>query len=339
MVMLTAINVPELSPADDSFVRLKTRTELQWIKLSGLPPNGVMRHLMGIRLSRYRAALQTVWYAPQADFVVSHIPRMTAAVTRLLSLRERRVPHLGFAFNFTELPTGVRYRYMRGAIQHVDQLAVFSQFEREHYARYFDVDPAVFKPVLWAQDPPPVAADSAYRFPAPYLCAIGGEGRDFPLLLEVARRLGPSVTLVIIAWPGRLKGLRIPDNVRVLTSIPLAQVWRIASESCGVLVPLLTRDTCCGQITLVSSKLLGLPMVTTSSHATREYVEGREAVLVTDPGDVEGYTAQALRLVEEQGPLREAACASSAEEVVTHTPLCWADYLDGFVVAHVPGDS
>lgn len=284
MGMLTAINVPELSPADDSFVHLKTRTELQWITLSGLPPKGAMRHVMGGRLSRYRAALQTAWYTPRADFIVSHMPRMTAAVSRLLSLRGRRVPHLGFAFNFTELPTGVRYRYMRGAIQCVDQMAVFSQFEREHYARYFDVDPAVFKPVLWSQDPPPVAADSVYRFSAPYLCAVGGEGRDFPLLLEVARRLGPSVTLVIIAWPGRLKGLSIPDNVKVLTSIPLGHVWRLASDSCGVLVPLRICGTCYGQITLVSTKLLGLPIVATCSRATWEYVEGREAMLVTEPG-------------------------------------------------------
>ncbi|MEB2347256.1 MAG: glycosyltransferase [Comamonadaceae bacterium] len=332
MGMLTAINVPELSPADDTFVHLKTRAELQWIKLSGLPPKGAMRHVMVGRLSRYRAALQMVWHAPRADFIVSHMPRMTAAVSRLLGLRGRRVPHLGFAFNFAELSTGVRYRYMRSAIQCVDQMAVFSQIEREHYARYFDVDPAVFQPVLWSQDPPPVAADSVYRFSAPYLCAVGGEGRDFPLLLEVARRLGPSVTLVVITWPDWLKGPRVPDNVKVLTNIPLAQVWRLASDSCGALVPLRTRDTCCGQITLVSAKLLGLPIVTTWSHATREYMEGREAVLVAEPGDVQAFTDRVREVIDERASLRSATRNDSVPERTVHDLGRWGQYLENSLV-------
>lgn len=335
--MLTVINVAGLGPPDDPFVRLPTRTPLHWIKLSGLPPPGAARHVMGIRLSRYRAALQAVAAARTGRFIVSHTPRMTAAVAHLLLLRGHRVPHLGFAFNFTELPTGARYRYMRQAMLRMDQLAVFSRFEQGHYARYFDVAPELFKPVLWTQDPPPVAAGPGETWARPYLCAIGGEGRDFPLLLEVARRLGPSVKMVIIARPGNLRGLAIPENVTALTNLPLPEVWRIASASRGVLVPLLSRETCCGQITLVGAKLLGLPIVTTDAHATREYVQGREAVLVVEPGDADGFARCAARLVEDAdgNGVAAAARAGAAVERQRHDRGHWASYLDEFVDSRV----
>ncbi len=74
-----------------------------------------------------------------------------------------------------------------------------------------------------------------------------------------------------------------------------------------MLVPLKTRETCCGHITLVSTKLLGLPMITTRAYATREYVEGREAVLECEPGDVTAFTALAQRLVDERDVLRAVA--------------------------------
>lgn len=333
--MLTAINVAGLGPPDDPFVRLQTRTPLHWIKLSGLPPQGAARHVMGIRLSRYRAALQTVAAASAGRFIVSHTPHMTAAVAHLLPLRGHKVPHLGFAFNFTALPTGARYRYIRQAMLRMEQLAVFSRFEQDHYAAYFDVAPELFKPVLWTQDLSPVAVGPREVFAQPYLCAIGGEGRDFPLLLEAARRLGPSVTVVIIARPGNLRGLAVPENVTALTNLPLPEVWRIASASRGVLVPLLSRDTCCGQITLVGAKLLGLPIVTTDAYATQEYVQGRDAVLVVEPGDAVGFARGAARLVEDAQAMTAAAQASATVERQRHDRSHWAAYLDEFVGSKV----
>lgn len=329
--MLTAINVPDISPADDVFTRLQTRHPLNWVRLTGLPSNPLERLVRGIRISRYRAALQAARAASAGSFVISHMPLMTAAVASALKLARRGVPHLGFAFNFTDLPVGWRRRYLHDAFRHVDQLTVFSAYEKTRYAEFFDIDQARLAPVVWAQQTPPVAPEPVLALKSPYLCAIGGEGRDFSLLMEVARRLGPSVSVVVIAWSRNLARLAIPDNVKVLTDVPVAQTWRIAMDSQGVLVPLLARETCCGQITIVSAKLLGLPLATTHAYATREYVEGRAGVLACEPGDVAGFAESARELLDGANAFRQAARSNVAEEHEIHHLRHWADYLDGFV--------
>ena len=329
--MLTAINVPDISPADDAFTQLPTRHPLNWVRLSGLPSNVLERHVRGVRVSRYRAAAQAVLAAGKDCFIISHLPLMTAAVAHLLRVRGRHVPHLGFAFNFTKLPGGWRHAYLRNALSRVDQLTVFSSYEKTLYAEHFGIDPSRFVPVIWTQGAPPVQTEPGIDLKTPYLCAIGGEGRDFTLLIETAKRLEPGITMVIIARPHSLAGLSIPDNVTVLTNIPLARTWRIAQDSLGVLVPLLGRDTCCGQITLVSAKLLGVPLATTWAHATREYVQGRAAVLECEPGDVIAFANMANKLVAEKREFRLMAVSQMSMECSIHDRHHWAEHVDAFI--------
>ena len=44
----------------------------------------------------------------------------------------------------------------------------------------------------------------------------------------------------------------------LLTNVPLAMTWRIALDSSCLIVPLKSRTTCCGHITLVAGELLGI---------------------------------------------------------------------------------
>ncbi len=119
--------------------------------------------------------------------MISHLPLMSAAVSAGHgdALR-RRTPHLAFAFNFTTLPEGTRLRYMRQALARVDQFTIFSQHERGLYSNLFGIEPERFVPVMWTQDAPPVQTEPGLTGDQPYLCAIGGEGRDFALLMERA---------------------------------------------------------------------------------------------------------------------------------------------------------
>jgi hypothetical protein len=331
----TIINASDMTEADDDFTHLATAIPLDWIKLSGLPANMLERRVRGIRLSRYRAAWQAAHAVQPGRIVVSHLPLMSAAVGKAMALLGKRGPHLAFTFNFTDRPQGARLAYMRRALADVNQFAVFSRHEKALYAEHFGFDPARFEPLIWTQALPPVQAEPGLpRSDQPYLCAIGGEGRDFRLLMDVARRLGPAVRMVVIARPHSLQGLAVPDHVEVLTNIPLARVWRIAQDSAGVLVPLENAQKCCGHITLVSAKLLGIPLATTFAYATREYVEGRAAVLECDPGDAGAFTVLATRLLDEAPALRAVATGNMAQERAVHDRQHWATYLDAFVRRH-----
>jgi len=330
-----AINVPDLSPANDRFIEL-AHDRLDWIGLSGMPRNAIERHMPGFRLSRYRAAMQAALAARDGRFVVSHLPSMSAVTARALRLLRRRAPHLAFAFNFTALPTGRRRDFLARSLRGVDRFAVFSRYEAPLYARYFDLDPAKLQPVIWTQAAPQPQAHPGLAPGAPYVCAIGGEGRDFATLLEAVRRIGPALRVVVIARPHSLIGLDVPDHVEVLTNIASPRCWRIACDSMGVLVPLKSRETCCGHVTLVAAKLLGIPIATTYSEATVEYCEGRAGVLQCEPGDPAAYRLLIEQLVQDHAALDAAARRDAPAERAFHDREHWADYLRRFVTDYMP---
>lgn len=325
-----AVNVADLSPADDKFTTLAPEV-LHWKGFSGLPANRFERSVPKLRVSRYRAAFQAAAALKPDGIIVSHLPLMTAATSVAMVCHRKSNRHLAFSFNFTGLPTGGRLAYLRRAFRTVEQFAVFSHFEHGLYAEQFDLPPTRIKPVIWTQEAPGVDAQPALPPGVPYVCAIGGEGRDFSTLLEAVRMVGAGVRCVIIARPHSLEGLSVPDNVEVLTNIPSERVWRIACDSQGVLIPLKTPETCCGHITLVSAKLLGLPIATTRSLATREYVEGRPAVLECEPGDPAEFSLLIQRLFDEQAQLSQGARGAMESERHFHDREQWADYLREFV--------
>ena len=139
---------------------------------------------------------------------------------------------------------------------------------------------------------------------------------------------------VIIARPHSIGALRVPDGVEILSNIPFGRTWRIAADSLGVLVPLRDEETCCGHLTLVCAKLLGIPLVTSFSRGTAEYVEDREAVLVTPPRDVGALVRAIERLADDQPHLRVAAEAAVPAETEFHDRTKWADYLAEFILSH-----
>lgn len=323
----------DISPADDPFIDLGDRAgPHEWVRLSGLPANAIERRITRPRLSRYRAAWQAVRAADDRSIVISGLPLMTGAVANALAIERKRPPHLGFAFNFTDLPYGWRRKWLARSYARVTQFTPFSQFERGLYARHFDLDPDRIRPVIWTQDAPPLAPPGPPRA-RPYICAIGGEARDFGTLLGALARRPNGMDAIIVARPHSIGGLAVPDGVQVLSNIPFDRTWRIAADSLGVLVPLRDEETCCGHLTLVCAKLLGIPLVTSFSKGTAEYVENRAGVLVTPPREVSALVQAIERLGDDQAALRAAAEAAVPTETAFHDRAQWAEYLAAFIRA------
>ena len=88
------------------------------------------------------------------DLVVSHGPWVTAWLEGSLGRSRRPHKHLAFSFNFTDLPTGPRFKAMRHAFSKVDKFAVFTQAEIELYSNYFDIEPDRFLRAPWGVSPP-----------------------------------------------------------------------------------------------------------------------------------------------------------------------------------------
>ena len=247
---------------------------------------------------------------------------MTAAVSSLQQITGDRSPHLAFAFNFTDLPTSVAKHYLTAAFRSVRRFFVFSEFERDLYQRYFDLPRDRFEYLLWAQEPPPIASTPSPYALNSYVTAVGGEGRDYATLIAAAARL-PDIDFVIIARPYNLVK-EVPPNVRFLTNVPIEQTWRIAADSSCMVVPLRDRTTCCGHITLVSSELLGIPVISTHSEATMAYTED---MALCEPGDVAALAALVREHHENSLPMKKAATSRIPAKRVKFSRKVWATAL------------
>lgn len=308
------VNVAEL-PRGAEFVNLPPGIER--LDFSGLPANALERFVKKPKIARYRAALGAV-LASDGMPIVSHLPRMTAAVCVAQALTRQQAPHLAFSFNFTDLPEGMGRRYMTAAFGGVDEFFVYSDYEREAYPRYFSQPQERFRSLLWAQSPPAVAAGAPPFEPNTYVSAVGGEGRDYASLVRAAELL-PDIEFVIIARP-RNQVRSFPKNVRLLMNVPADLTWRIALESSCLVVPLKSRTTCCGHITLVAGELLGIPLISTRSEATREYTKD---VALCEPGDV-GELAKLIRQHHhEASDLKRASRARVPAKIAKYDRKHW----------------
>ena len=331
LTKLIIVDVAELSPVNAEFINLEELDGQQvlWRRHSGLPENLFEHAVKRPRVSRYRAAYLAARDSRSADTIISHLPRMTAAVAELRYLTGNRIPHLAFSFNFTELPGKLQRARMKRVFARVDQFCVYTDFEKDVYADAFDIDPTKIKSVSWAQDMPIIAKGSMPQLAAPYVIAIGGEGRDFSTLVAVAQRL-PKTHFVVIARPTAALA-RAPANMTVLYNVPAPVCWQIASSADAVLVPLTGPETCCGHITLVSARLLALPIVTTASQGTSQYTDGFAGTTVVPHADADAFAGAIESLRENLGATKILAVADQQLAKALYDRSVWRDYVTNFL--------
>lgn len=330
MKHFTIINCAERARSGWNFVQdFYPESADSWHFFSAESQNVVEQYISRPKISRVRACLQTAKIARQAEtgLVVSHLPRTTAMLEEVRHLYHIKLPHLAFAFNFTELPGGFMRSYMKHAFKSVDQFAVFSQFEKKRYADYFDLDTNKFQMLHWAMETP---ACSDYRpVNGDYICAVGGEGRDYKTLIEAFRQI-PQLRLVIVTRPGTLAGLDLPENVTALFNLPKDDFWATVNNSQFVVVPLLHDEVACGHITIVGSFLLKKAVVATFSKGTTDYIQHRKNALVSQPGDAIELRDNILRLSENAGLRSELSEYGHDFAMMNCQPALWADYLYRF---------
>ena len=331
MTDIVIVDVAELTPVNAEFISLQEfdGRPVLWRRHSGLPENILEHAVKKPRVARYRAAYLAARDSRSAAAVISHLPRMTAAVAELTYMAGNRIPHLAFSFNFTALPGKLQRARMKKAFGRVDQFCVYTDFEREVYADAFDIDPAKFKSVSWAQDTPVIAKGSMPKLAAPYVVAIGGEGRDFSTLVAVAQRL-PKTHFVVIARPTAALS-NAPANMTVLFNVPGPVCWQIASQAEAVLIPLSGPETCCGHITLVSARLLGLPIVTTASRGTSQYTDGFAGTMVVPHADADAFAGAIETLRENILTVKILAGADQRIAQDIYDRSVWCDYVADFL--------
>lgn len=316
------ISVSDLCDSDWRFLEpYCDDPDVKWTTHSGRARTAFERAVRKPNLGRYRAAFSATKEAGQSKYsvLVSHLPLMGAATNMARRRNCPETPHIGFSFNFTTLPTGLRRRYLSYALSDITECTVYSRFELDLYPRYFDMDPDKFRFLPWAMDPPEPGAENLAGLNKPYVCSIGGEGRDYGLLADVMRQL-PHITMVVVARPRSIVDVVFPENVIVFTNLPLENTWRIAKDSMGMALPLQTAQTACGHITMVGAQLLGIPLVVTRSQGVSDYVLADETARLVDAKDGVALKHAIVELFDSPKEVQDMAKAGFAKAYRENSP-------------------
>lgn len=253
---------------------------------------------------------------------------MAAATNLLRRAVSPRVRQIAFAFNFTDLPTGLRAAYLRSALRGIDEYVVFSRYERALYHEVLGIPLERIRFLHWAMDPPTPGSHNPVPIEirkAGYICAIGGEGRDYKTLAD-ALRLTPQVQAVVVARPKSLEGIEVPPNMIAFTNLPLDVTWRIASDSLGMVVSLLSDTTACGHITVVGAQLLGIPLVATRSQGLEDYTSEATAILAPH-GSGELLAGAIGRLVSFGIATKDMAARALIDAEERSSLVNWVEYF------------
>lgn len=322
------VNVTDLMGPDWRFLEGEAKDpRLSFDIVFGTPRNAVERAIRRPNVARWRGAVEAARAArAPGAILVSHLPRMSAAANLARAALAPKTRHIAFSFNFTDAPEGRAAAYFRRALASVDRFVVYSRFERELYADRLGIDPARIDFLPWAMATPGYDADAPPPVEGDYLCAVGGEARDYGALFE-AMRGAPDLRMVVIARPYSVAGLTAPPNVTVMTNVPLRTTWRIAKDSLAMAIPLRDGKTPCGHVTMVGAQRLGVPLVTTRSIGTADYVEDGRTALLVDPGDAEALGHALRRLAEDRALARMLADAARAEAETRSDLSTWVAYF------------
>jgi glycosyltransferase involved in cell wall biosynthesis len=263
---------------------LPAPARFQWTFFSGLPRGRLERAVLKPRLSRYRACWEAGRFVRRArpDLLVTHHPLVSAWTEA--ACRGRACPHVAFSFNFTALPTGVRRAGLRRVLRSVDRFTVFSEYERRRYSEFFGLPPDRFDRIDWGiHVPPPPGVP--FAGPAQgYACAVGSQARDLATLSQAMRRL-PDVELVLITHAENVRDIVLPPNVSLKLTVPREEALAAIAGSRFMVLPLVSRETACGHVTVVTAMHYGRAIVATESWGLADYLRPGENALQCPPGD------------------------------------------------------
>ncbi len=283
---MNIINVSTLS-ADWNWLasRFADRPDRHWTHVSteSMPvPSWLPRRELVGRVLAARAACQLT--SLEDSLLVSHGPRISLYVELANRRRPQRTPHLAYVFNYTELPQGKKGALHARGLATVDRFVVFSNVERTLYSSYFDLPIERIDMIHWAVRPPQLLEGEPPLVPGDYVCAVGGQGRDYGVLVEAMRTL-PNVRLVIVASRAAMAGLGIPDNVEVRLDTPVAEATNIIAHCRFMALPLRDAEVPCGHVTMVPAMHLGKAIVATRSSGIADYVQEGVNGLFAEPHD------------------------------------------------------
>lgn len=285
-------------------------------------------------VARVIAAGKAVNLARKSPSVlVSHGPRPALYAGNLAQMLCPKAPHLVYSFNFTNLPYGKQHSLMARAFQQPIKFVTYSTVERKLYADFFDIPIEKIDMLHWAVHAPKLDSTEPPLESGRYICALGSQGRDYATLFAAIKKL-PHIKLFIVATPDSITGLTIPDNVKVLTNIPLAHAQNILAHSAFMVLPLRDSQVPCGHVTIVSGMFFNKAMIVTNSLGVHDYIKDDETGVFFEPKNAGDLSEKIQSLWDDQLKIDRLSLAGYTFASQYCTEKTAIDYFADFLKQH-----
>ncbi len=303
-------------------------SRIQWLSIcSGLRWLGPFP-----RLARYSTAWRAVSEAKKADLIVTHGERMAVWVGLVKRFLRVNTPHLAWSFTAPQLETlsPLKLKLFKAGLRDVDRFIMFSQLEAKQYPRLFNHSAGRYQMVPWCSEKPVFDETAPCIVEGDYIAAMGGEGRDYKTLFDAIKDL-PDLKLVVVTSPERVKGLDVPANVTVFTTIPYVDAMNIAFHSELMVTPLISDKVAAGHGTLIAQFLLEKASIVTEAETMDGYCEDGINSLTVPVGDSFAMREAILKL-RHQPELREKLTQNALKFARTKcSESSTVDYFHGYL--------
>jgi glycosyltransferase involved in cell wall biosynthesis len=211
----------------------------------------------------------------------------------LFVLRGKKIVIWGY--NVPRRRTGLARALMAPLMRRADRIVVFGTYDIGYSCELYGLQPETFVFTPYSRDEPQPDASAESPFgDEPFLIAVGANARDYKTLFEAVEPLG--VNLLVIAREYNTEGLTIPVNTRVLHNIPLQACDELTRRAAFMVMPLDGSEPSCGQVTIVTAYLFGVPVIASSCTGTQDYIANDETGLLVPIGDAPALRAAIERL-------------------------------------------
>jgi glycosyltransferase involved in cell wall biosynthesis len=258
---------------------------LEWHFFYSIPQGWVESRINQPNLAMIRTCQEAVnaIKTKNASLLFTHDPKVSFWCAFFCFFLKVEIEHIAYAFNFPDLPTGLKRYLMTRAFEKIDKFIVYSSWEKQLYHDYFDIPLEKIDTHLWSVGKPTFQPNHPLESPD-YICAIGGNARDYSTLIKAMEKL-PQIRLVLVARPNNLHNLDIPANVNVLVNITKDHAMNILNYSRFMVLPLRDSQVPCGHVTLVAAMHLGKAFIITDSIGISDYAINDYNCLTCIPSD------------------------------------------------------
>jgi glycosyltransferase involved in cell wall biosynthesis len=291
----------DYTPEDSIWITNKLAdTGARFIFAKCAPKNKLERNLKLLNLGRIRGGYEAAILAKksQAAAIISIGPAAAAWCAIFCMLLGAHAKIIAHAFNFPSLPTGLKRVFFSFALRRVSRFVVFSTIEKSIYSSTFNVPLKRFDFIFCDADPRRIDQHKSPYIEGSYISAIGGNARDFGVLMAAARTL-PELRFVLVVRPDNLQGFSVPENVHVHIDLPFEIAMNVLLHSKFMILPLLGSSVPCGHVTLACAMHLGKAIAITGSSGIADYVRDGVTGVTFPSGDSTALAIAIRRLSDD----------------------------------------